>query len=316
MKQFFRCLLSILCLMLLASSPALAKLKLEQKPGEMIGKLKLGDIEIIAIQDSPMDMPLNLFKGPLSEEQRNSYAQNSPAAGDKSGTVLASDNVFVIKTPDQTILVDSGLGDLANPESFFTSRLKQAGLSPEDIDLVVLTHMHYDHIGGLLKDGKAVFPKAKILVSNLERGFWLNPELLNDEYYKANAELAQRVDTVYIDRFKGFDFDQELAPGVLSLSAVGHTPGHTAYLVSSGEDAILFAGDYLHASALQFPNPDENAAFDMDPAKAAETRKALLNRAAQEKLPIAGIHVPFPGIGYVKENDKNGFDYTALEIQN
>ena len=315
MKQFFRCFLCITCLLLLASTPALAKLKLEQKSGDMHGKLKLGDIEIIAIQDSPMNMPLNLFKGPLTEKQRNSYAQETAPAKD-SGTVLASDNVFVIKTPNQTILVDSGLGDLAEPESFFISRLKQAGLSPEDIDLVIFTHMHYDHIGGLLKDGKAIFPKAKILVSNLERSFWLNPDLLNDEYYKANAELAQRVATVYSGRFEAFDFDQELAPGVLSLNAVGHTPGHTAFLVSSGDDTILFAGDYLHAAALQFPNPDENAVFDMDPAKAAETRKALLTRAAQEKLPIAGVHVPFPGIGYVKENGKNGFDYTALEIQN
>ena len=316
MKQFFRCFSFIICLMLLAAAPAMAKLKLEQKPGEMVGKIELGEFEIITIQDSPMNLPISLFKGPLSEEQRNSYAQETKTESPSSGTALSSDNVFVIKTNRQTILVDAGLGELADPESFFTRRLKQAGLSPNDIDLVILTHMHYDHIGGLLKSGKAVFPKANVLVSNLEKGFWLNPGLLNDEAYKANAELAQKVAKVYAGRFEGFDFDQELASGVLSLNAVGHTPGHTAFLVSSGDDAILLAGDYLHAASLQFPHPNENAEFDMDPAKAEETRKALLKRAAQENLPIAGVHVPFPGIGYVKENGKNGFDYTALEIQN
>lgn len=315
MLHFLRAFSSILCLMLLAATPAIAKLQFEQKPGEMLGKVQVGDIEIIAIQDSAMDMPLNLFKGPLSDEKRNSYAQNATAEPD-SKTVLASDNVFVIKTADQTILVDSGLGDLAEPESFFSTRLAQAGLTPEDIDLVILTHMHYDHIGGLLKSGKAVFPKAKILVSNLEKSFWLNPDMLNEEYYKSNAELVHRVATVYPERFEGFDFDEELAPGVLSLNAVGHTPGHTAFLVSSGDNAILFAGDFLNAAALQFPNPDESAVFDVDPAKAAETRKAILHRAATETLPVAGVHVPFPGIGYVKHNTKKGFEFIPLEIQN
>ena len=316
MTILFRCFASLLALMLpvmlLAATPALAgQLKLEQKQGEMFSKLSLGKVELLAIQDVAMDMPLSKFKGPLSDEQRNAYAQKET----NPPSVPASVNVFIIKVNGQIIMVDSGLGDLAEPESFFVSRLEQAGLTPGDIDLIILTHMHFDHIGGLLKAGAPLFPKAKIKVSNLEREFWLNPNLLKDDTYKANAELAQNVAKAYTGRFEGFEFNQEMAPGIVSLNAVGHTPGHTAFLVQSEDKALLIVGDLLHATALQFPHPDENAVFDMNPTQAAKSRKALLERAAREKLPIASMHIPFSGIGYVKENGLNGFEFTPMEIQ-
>lgn len=276
-------------------------LKLEPAESEFVSTLKLGEMEVVAIQDTPGEMDISLFKGPLSEKEKEAYMPG--------GKAPASVNVFVIKAGDKNILVDAGLGTRENPKSFMLERLPLAGVSADDIDMVILTHMHFDHIGGLVQDGKPVFPKAEVFAALPESEYWLAPELSD-----SNAELAKSVAKAYGDRFHTFNFNDELAKGVISINAVGHTPGHTVFLVESNGDALLIIGDLLHAAALQFAQPDESATYDMDMTKAAQVRRTVLKRAVDENLPVAGMHIPFPGVGYVTDNKNGGFVFAPLDV--
>jgi len=294
---------------LTAFSANAAELRLEKGPADNLAKLQLGNLEFWAIQDSPGEMGIDLFKGPLSMEQREALLP--------SGAAAASINVFMIKSPDQVILVDTGLGTGGDFKGALLDLLKAAQISPEAVDSVLLTHLHFDHCGGLLKDDKPAFPNATVYVSRLEQEFWTNPDLLKgDSFFKDNAQLVKKIYEAYGDRIWDFEFVELVgADGITSLDATGHTPGHTAFTVFSSEEdqGIIIVGDILHGAAIQFAYPDENTEYDMDQAKSPAARKAILSKAAKEKLLVAGMHIPWPGIGYVREDDKGGFVFTPIK---
>ncbi len=249
------------------------------------------------------------------------------------GKIPSSMSTFLLKSPGigvyGYVLIDAGLG---TPGGALTANIGKAmygGYQPEKITLVLLTHLHGDHIGGLLDGDARRFPNATVLCSKPEYEYWI----------KQNNPLVEKVRKAY-----GYDFRGELAfdapfflgggeklvlltveeheknnnvfqrgwVSVTPLNAVGHTPGHTAFLIESSDQKLMVIGDLLHAAAMQFPRPDVCARYDVDPAEAVKSRRRLLDMAAKENVPIAGMHIPNPGIGFVTKS-ADGYDFSPLK---
>jgi glyoxylase-like metal-dependent hydrolase (beta-lactamase superfamily II) len=233
------------------------------------------------------------------------------------GTYENSVSAFLLKTPSQNILIDTGLGQK------LSENLRSARLSVADIDAILLTHLHGDHIGGLLDGDKLVFPNAEIYIATPEYDYWNNPTLADTIAGSRRAGVlnVQKMLKLYEANIKQFnpteisDAFYPLLPNVQDIAAFGHTPGHTAYLINLGNRKLLIWGDVMHAMQVQMPYPDISVTYDVDPQKAAETRKRLLEYVSKNKIPVAGMHLPFPKIGFVRKNPNVQGGYTFVPIE-
>lgn len=229
------------------------------------------DVELFWIKDNAGDklMPLELF-GPVPDSIVTALSIQDG--------IPSSVSVFLVKTDGKTILFDTGLGA---PDSRLQEGLEAAGVSPEDIDYLYLTHFHGDHIGGMMHGGTAVFPNAEVYASQAEYDAWMSMQ---------DAQKAQVAKTMaaYSDKLHLFGFGDMLPGNILAIDAAGHTPGHTAYQVGR----YLIAGDLMHGMALQSLYPEYCADYDMDKAKAVETRIRLMDYAGANGLELAGMHLP------------------------
>lgn len=205
------------------------------------------------------------------------------ALGLKDG-VPSSMSCFLLKAEGKTILLDAGLGA---PFSQLIPKLAEAGIKPEDLGLIYITHMHGDHIGGLLKDGKVVFPNAELYINRVEAEAW---QAMDDK----KSEQAKNVLATYKDHLHQFEAGDTLEGGVVTIAAYGHTPGHTLYQ----KDSILVIADLMHGAELQLKYPEYCPFFDMDPKAATESRIRILKYARENNLTMYGMHLPDPG--YVK----------------
>ncbi|MDR2304653.1 MAG: MBL fold metallo-hydrolase [Treponema sp.] len=206
------------------------------------------------------------------------------------GSFGSETNTFLIRGKGRTVVVDTGFGG-----AIFSS-MKELGVKPEDVDTVLLTHMHGDHIGGMAKDGKALFPKAKVLLAGKERAYWV------DRQGNAGAKAAL---APYSGRVETFDpgvlsaGGVEILPGIRATAAYGHTPGHTAFLVRDGGKELVIWGDLMHVQDVQFPLPSVSVTYDTDPKAAAVSREEYLSYAARNKVLIGGMHLRYPAVGTV-----------------
>ncbi len=204
------------------------------------------------------------------------------------GTFPIGTNTFLIRTPEQTILVDAGYGKL------LFDNLALLGVQPEEINTVLITHMHGDHIGGMLRDGKPAFPNATVYIATPEHAHWI-----------AIEGGAKNVIEAYQGKFQLFQPEEAgkatsaLLPGIYGIASYGHTPGHTSFLVESEGKQLLIWGDLTHAMAIQMPYPQVAVTYDTNPEQAIQYRKQLLEYVTANKMPIAGMHIAYPGIGNV-----------------
>ncbi|MDR0977083.1 MAG: MBL fold metallo-hydrolase [Prevotellaceae bacterium] len=208
-------------------------------------------------------------------------------------------NAFLVKTPTGNILFDTGFG------RNLTENLAAVGVKPADIGTLVITHMHGDHIGGMLRDGKAAFPNAKLVLADVEKQYWVDKEQNKGavDAYRAYG----KVELVHPQ-----SLEAPLRDGLTYIAAYGHTPGHTAIMLQSDGQRLLIWGDLAHAMAVQMPYPQVSVRYDSDPAQAAEARQAILGYVAERGIPIAGMHVAFPGMGSI-ERQGNGFSFTPFK---
>ncbi len=219
-----------------------------------------------------------------------------------SGTFPNAVNAFLVKTPERNILVDAGV-----QSAILFSNLSAAGITPGQIDVILITHAHGDHTGGLLQDNKVAFPNAKIYISQPEYNYWTDDSVMQQlpEGNRGGFLNARKVFAAYEDKLNLFQprsLEEELLallPGISPVAAYGHTPGHTMFLVESGKEQLLIWGDLTHAMAIQMPYPSVAVTFDVNPGQAVTIREKVLDYVARKNIPVAGMHIPFPAIGTV-----------------
>jgi glyoxylase-like metal-dependent hydrolase (beta-lactamase superfamily II) len=224
--------------------------------------------------------------------------------------VETSVNGYLINTGTKLVLIDAGAAGLFGPTlGKLVANLKASGYTPEQVDEIYLTHLHADHVGGITgADGKAVFPNAVVRADARESGFWLAKATLDNapDAMKDFVQGAQASMKPYVDggKFKAFEGDTELVPGIRSFATRGHTPGHAAYVVESQGAKLVVWGDLMHVAAVQFPDPSVTIQFDIDAKAAAPQRKKAFADAAKKGYFVAIAHVSFPGIGQLRPDGK------------
>jgi len=237
--------------------------------------LTLGAVDIAALSDGTLISKAKLLND--NEGIAKTLLKNAHAPAER----ITSVNAFLVLADDRRILVDAGTGTLLGPTlDKISASLAGAGFKAEQITDIILTHIHADHSGGLTKNGKMVFPNATVHVNSVEAAFWLTASNMEKvgEYYKpmfvkARESLAPYLATGHIARFAA---GQEIFPGITSISAPGHTPGHTNYMLESQGEKLLFWGDTVHVAEVQFAHPEISIEYDLDPDAAAVQRQQIL----------------------------------------
>lgn len=299
------------CSLLMAGAHAAGPVQKTQVPGYY--RHAVGAFEITALNDGQLEIDAKLLKGASPEKIGRLLAQSLRAS-----PMPTAVNAYLVNTGAKLLLVDAGAGNFFGPTlGRLHANLKAAGHDPAQVDAVLLSHLHGDHVGGLLTpEGAAAFPNAELHVAKREADFWLNAEVMAKAPKEVQGffQAAQKAVAPYAEggRLKIFDGEGELMPGVRTLPTPGHTPGHTSFLVESNGQQLLVWGDIVHNAAVQFADPKVTIEFDIDAKTAAATRARVLADVARRQLPVTGAHLPFPGIGQVRA--ERGGSYTWVPI--
>lgn len=281
--------------------------KADQTPGFF--RMKLGDYTVTSLYDGYVELNGKLFKGRPASTIANLLKQSR-----QSQSIYTSINAFLLDNGKQVVLIDAGgSAALSGSMGKLLSSLKMSGYEPEDISTILLTHLHPDHIGALAQDGKMTFPNAHLYVSEAEAAHWLAPSRNSGDlpYFQGTRQAiapyqqASRLHTLAPHRTP--------IAGVQAVSLPGHTPGHLAYRVSSGNESLLFWGDTVHNFVLQFTDPAIYIDFDQDSKNARISRTKILQDAQKSGEWIAGAHMPFPGIGQVLTAGKNSYRWLPID---
>jgi glyoxylase-like metal-dependent hydrolase (beta-lactamase superfamily II) len=293
-------------------SPAQAQgAPVTQAPG--FYRYKIGDITVTAINDGFARRPLEGFiRNAELADVKKAMAQSflPDDALNISFTTLA------IQNGGKLTLIDTGNGDSGAPTSGrWMANFKAAGFDPKDVSTIAFSHFHGDHINGFrLKDGTAVFPNAEVMVPAAEWAFWMDDARMNaaPEAMKGAFANVRRAFAPVAKDVKQFEAGKEILPGITSVAAYGHTPGHTTFTLASGGKSLMVMSDTSNHPALFVKNPDWSAIFDQDPDMARATRRKLLDMVSADKMQVAFYHAPFPATGYIA---KSGTGFEMVPVQ-
>jgi len=261
---------------------------------------RFGDGTLFAISDGYLTLPTSFVAG-LSEAEI--AADQAAAFSPDPATITAAVTCHILQTGDRRVMIDSGAGTSFGPTAGrLAETLKTLGIDPASITDVLLTHLHPDHVGGLLGTEGAAFANAMIHVDTAELAFWTDPaaESAAPDIAKPFFSVARAVATAYRDRLSPFSSEVEVVPGIHSVALPGHTVAHRGFHLAQGSDELIVAGDAVVFSAFQFVHPQATSIVDSDPALAVTTRRTLFDRVSADRLLIAATHLPFPGFGYVE----------------
>jgi glyoxylase-like metal-dependent hydrolase (beta-lactamase superfamily II) len=307
MNQVLRSLLAVGALLLAIPSFAGAPQVKTQAPGYY--RMMLGDFEVTAISDGTVG--LHIAK--LLTNTTPKKIETALGRARLTDPVETSVNGYLINTGSKLVLIDAGAGNLFGPTlGNLVANLKAAGYQPEQVDEIYVTHMHPDHVGGLSADGKTVFTNAVLRADQRDADFWLAQANLDAAPKEAKGffqgAMASVNPYVAAGRFKPFDGNTELVPGVKAIASHGHTKGHTTYQVESKGQTLVLWGDLMHVAAVQFAAPAVTIQFDTDSKAAAAQRKKAYADAAKKGHWVAAAHLSFPGIGHLRtEGSGYGF---------
>jgi glyoxylase-like metal-dependent hydrolase (beta-lactamase superfamily II) len=259
--------------------------------------LAVGDVVVTALNDGQFEGAFDWLVG-VEAAEATALHQAAFRAVPPRVTV----NAFLVRLPDRLVLVDSGCGAVMGPDmGRLAASLTVIGVAPGDVDVVLATHLHPDHVGGLVDaEGRAVFANAELVVHEAEPRFW------GDEATLAGASdmnrefvlLARTVMAAYGNRMRQVAGGEVLS-GVTVVPEPGHTPGHSGWLIASGGDSLLIWGDIVHMPGVQFARPQAGIGFDVDGAHAIATRQQIMDMAATDRIRVAGMHLDFPAFGHV-----------------
>jgi glyoxylase-like metal-dependent hydrolase (beta-lactamase superfamily II) len=275
-------------------------------------RVMLGDFEVTAISDGTFKMPADK----LLQGIEPAAIDKALAAQFESLPVVTSINAFLVNTGSKLVLIDTGAGDFFAPTTGkMLVNLEASGYRPDQVDDILITHMHPDHVGGLLSKAHMTFPNATLWVNSKDAKYWLDPARLAEAPKGKQGMFRDAMAAIKpykaAGHFKTFSGGKVFMPGIRALPELGHTPGHTGYLVTSKDRTMLVWGDIIHVQAVQFPNPSVTIAYDSNPGEARDTRMKVLKKAVAGKYLIAGAHLAFPGLGHVR---KAGHGYTWIPV--
>ncbi len=289
-----------------------------QAPG--FYRMMLGEFEITALSDGTTSLPLTKILTKTSPEK----VKQALAKNHLKDPTETSVNAYLVNTGSKLILIDTGAANLFGPTlGNMLVNLKASGYKPEQVDEIYITHMHPDHVGGLLLDGKPAFPNALVRADQHDADFWLSktqmekaPKETQKFFEGAMASLNPYITA---GKFKPIatnaGADIELVPGIKAVAAYGHTPGHSFYSIESQGQKMMVWGDLMHAAAVQFPHPEVTIAFDTDSKAAAAQRKKAYSDAAKKGYLVGIAHVSFPGIGYL-HSAGSGYGWQPVNYSN
>jgi glyoxylase-like metal-dependent hydrolase (beta-lactamase superfamily II) len=292
-----------------AAAPAAGK----QAPGYY--RYKVGSFECTSINDGARTFPMpDTFVRNAPKEQALAAAE---AAYMPKGMITVPFNPQVINTGSKLVLIDTGYGPgIAPSVGLLPAGMAAAGIDPKAIDIVILSHLHPDHINGVkAADGSVAFPNAEIMAPALDWAFWMSDENAakaeSNPMMKAYFANTRKILSDIASKVTKYEWGKEVAPGIIALDTHGHTPGHTSFVVSSGSSKILIQSDVTNIPEFFLRNPDWHVMFDIDPQQAAATRHKFYDMAAAEKALVVGFHFSFPSLGYV---EKAGAGYSLVPV--
>ena len=277
-------------------------------------RFPLGKMQVTMVSDGPLPLgePSGAFLGASKEEISKLLTDNflSPT------NAVLEQNSPIVNTGSHLVLFDTGMGTqkMFGPTTGrLLKSMAEAGIKPDEIDAVAITHAHIDHIGGLVDDANArLFPNAKIYINQADYDFWTDesdPMKNKDFVAHARKNLLP-----YKDQIVFIKDGQEIVPGVTAISAPGHTVGHMVFMLNSEGKQACFVGDLTHHQILLVERPRLEFAYDTDPKQSAQTRVKMLDMFAANKIPIMAYHFPWPGMGHISKAG-DGFRYHATPME-
>ena len=277
-------------------------------------RFKLGSFEVVVVKDGAR----------ASDKPQETFGTNQPpeAVGELlTANFLPAENFVnsfapvLVNTGSEVILFDTGLGEggRANGLGRLVEGLTAAGYTREDVTIVVITHMHGDHIGGLMEGGKPAFPNARYVTGQAEYDFWVDPARAGTPAENGHKGVLANVKPL-AEKMTFIGDGGDVVGGITGMAAFGHSPGHMIYRLESEGRQLVLAADTANHFVLSLQRPDWEVKFDMDKTAAAETRKRVFDMIATDKLAFLGYHMPFPAVGYVEKLD-TGYRYVPKSYQ-
>lgn len=279
-------------------------------------RFKLGDFEVTMIADSDafVDGPWPLIGGNVERAEVDQLMQANLLPPHKYRPGFTP---MVINTGKEVLIFDTGNGErgfVPRPAGgWLAAQLAPAGFAPEQIDIVVLSHGHPDHIGGVMEKGKPLFPNARYLTGTADYNFWSGDRPSGD--LAKHAGLYRDYVVPVAERTTFLDPGDEIVPGIRAVEAYGHTPGHLAFDIQSQGKRLLFWGDCAHHQVASLARPDWHCVFDVDKEQAAKTRARIFDMAASDRVAVSGFHMPFPSLGYVERRTGGGYRWLPHTYQ-
>ncbi|HEV7318493.1 MAG TPA: MBL fold metallo-hydrolase [Ensifer sp.] len=286
----------------------------QMTPPPPIRSFKLGAFKVVAINDGTR----------VSDKPHETYGTNQPqqAVADllaenflPTDALLNSYSPVLVDAGSDVVLFDTGMGEGGREADAgrLLEGIRAAGYQPEQVTVVVVTHMHGDHIGGLMEAGKPAFANARYVMGETEYAFWKDPARMGTPAENGHKAVLDKV--VPLAEKTTFIADgAEVVPGISAIAAFGHSPGHMVFRVDSDRQALILTADTANHFVLSLQRPDWEVRFDMDKAKAAETRRRVFDMIAAERLPFIGYHMPFPAAGYVEKRGE-GYRFVPVSYQ-